>query len=209
MPKLVVKAVQKDLKDASEKTMFHIQELEWFCQNAYNLGLKHAGDWDLRNVVRILTACCSLIGKFPDDLTMEVASDLSLRSIFSNFLTASALVALARAEDNCEQQLQDYLAVRRHVAEADGEIQLQLQSKNIDQVSATDLLGKLAQLLAFDFEAAVALKKYADLGEIVIKAEQCQDLETYKTMADCALRSQLHPEGMSLTASLHLQRTAD
>lgn len=189
--------------------MFHTRELEWFCQNAYNLGLRHAGDWDLRNVVRILTACSTLIRKFPDEITAEVASDLSLRSIFCNFLTASALVALARAEDDCEQQLQDYLAVRSHVAEADKCIQLQLQSKIIDQISATDLLGKLAQLLAFDFEATVALKKYADLGQIVLKAEQCQDLETYKVMADCALRSHLHPEGMSLTASLHLQRTAD
>lgn len=194
--------MQKNLKDASGKTLFHVKELEWFCQNAYNLGLKHAGDWDLRNIVRILTACSTLIRKFPDELTAEVASDLSLRSIFCNFLTSSALVALARAEDDCEQNLQDYLAVRRHIAEADEEIQSQLQSKSIDQRSATDLLGKLAQLLAFDFEAAVALKKYPDLGEIVLKAEQCQDLDTYKTMADCALRSQLHPEGMLIIAGV-------
>lgn len=201
--------MQKDLKDASGKTLFHVKELEWFCQNAYNLGLKHAGDWDLRNVVRILTACSTLIRKFPDELTAEVASDLSLRSIFCNFLTSSALVALARAEDDSERKLQDYLAVRRHMAEADEEIQLQLRSKSIDQASATDLLGKLAQLLAFDFEAAVALKKYPDLGEIVLKAEQCQDVETYKTMADCALRNQLHPEGMSTLTRICSLRTAD
>lgn len=131
-----------------------------------------------------------------------MSSDLSLRSIFCNFLTASALVALARAEGNREQQLQDYLTVRRHIVEADSEIQLQLHSKNIDQASARDLLDKLAQLLTFDFEAAVALKKYPDLGEIVLKADQCQDLETYKTMADCALRSQLHPEGMQIMTNL-------
>lgn len=178
-----------------------MKELEWFCQNAYNLGLKHAVEWDLRSVVRILTACSTLIRSFPDDIAAEVASDLSLRSIFCNFLTSSALIALARAEDNLERQLQDYLAVRTHNMEADREVQLQLQSKSIDQASASDLLAKLAQLLAFDFEAAVALKKYLDLGEIVLKADQCQNLEAYKTMADCALRGQLHPEGMALAAT--------
>lgn len=194
--------MQRGPKDAGGKVLFHVKELEWFCQNAYNLGLKHASDWDLRSIARILIACSTLISKFPEDITAELASDLLLRSIFCNFLTSSALVALARAEDNQEQQLQNYLAARGHIAEADKEIQLQLQSKNVDQASAKDLLGKLAQLLALDFEAAVALKKYPDLGEIVLKAEQCQDLETYKMMADCALRSQLHPEGMRLILDL-------
>lgn len=188
--------MQKGSKDANGNIMFHVKELEWFCQNAYNLGLKNSSSWNLRSLVRILTACSTLIGEFPDDITAEVASDLSLRSIFCNFLTSSALIALARAEDDREQQLQDYLAARYHIREADKEVQLQLESKRIDHASASDLLGKLAQLLAFDFEAAAALKKYSDLGEIVLRADQCQNLETYKTMADCALRSQLHPEGM-------------
>lgn len=189
-------AVERGPKDASGNLLFDVKELEWFCQNAYNLGLKNAGEWDLRSIVRILTACSTLIRHFPRDMPMEQASDLVLRSSFCNFLNSSALVALARAEDSAEQQLQDYLAVRRHVDEADEAIQLQLNSKNIDEASAADLRAKLAQLLAFDFEAAVALKKYQDLSEIILKAEQCQSLETYRTMADCALRGQLHPEGL-------------
>lgn len=172
-----------------------MKELEWFCQNAYNLGLKHASDWDLKSVVRMLTACVHLIRNFPDDIAAEVASDLSLRSIFCNFLIASALVALARAEDNLESQLQAYLVMRKHIAEVDHEVETRLQSKNVDDVSARDLLAKLAQLLAFDFEAAMALKKYPDLGEIVLKANQCRNVETFKAMADCALRSRLPPEG--------------
>lgn len=191
-------AVQKEPKDINGNINFDVKELEWFCQNAYNLGVKHASEWDLRSVVRILSTCSTLIRCFPDGIAVEQASDLLLRSIFCNFLTSSALVALARAEDSLESQLQDYLVARRHIEEADHSIQLQLQSKNIDNASALDLLGKLAQLLAFDFEAAVALKKYNDLGEIVLKAEQCQNLETYKMMADCALRSHLHPEGLPL-----------
>lgn len=183
-------------KDAAGNRLFDVRELEWFCQNAYNQGLKHAGDWHLRHVVRILTACTSLIQSFPEDTSAEMASDLSLRSIFCNFLISSALVALARAEDNLERQLQDYLVLRKHVAAADAEIQLRLQEQNIDDVSAQDLLNKLAQMLAFDFEAAVSLKRYAELREVVLKANQCQNLDMLKTMADCALRAHLPLEGI-------------
>lgn len=191
----VAAAVQQAPKDAEGNRLFDIKELEWFCQNAYNLGLKHAGDWHLQNVVRILTACISLMDNFPEDIAAEMASDLSFRSIFCNFLISSALVALARAEDNREQQLQDYLVLRKHVAAADTKIQHHLQGENVDEVLSRDLCQKLAHMLAFDFEGAVALKRYDDLKEIVLKAEQCQHLDTFKAMADCALRSQLPSEG--------------
>lgn len=197
---VVVAAVQREPKDTNGNILFDVKELEWFCQNAYNLGLKHASEWNLRSIVQVLTACSALISRFPDDVGAEQASDLNLRSIFCNFLISSALVALARAEDNLEQQLQDYLVARKHIDQADQGIQLQLQSQNIDRASSTDLLAKLAHLLAFDFEAAMALKKYQDLSEIVLKAEPCQNLDTYKTMADCALRGNLHPEGLPLEA---------
>lgn len=191
----VIVAVRKGPKDAVGKRLFDVKELEWFCQNAYNLGVKHAGSWNLRSTVCILSVCVNLIGEFPEDIAAAMAGDLSLRSIFCHFLISSALVSLARAQDNLEAQLQDYLILRRHIAAADGEIQHRLQSRNLDEVSVRDLLAKLAQLLAFDFEAAAALKDYQELREIVLKANQCEDLESLKAMADCALRSQLPTEG--------------
>lgn len=175
--------------------MFDLKELEWFCQLAYNLGLKHAGDWDLRRVVRVLSACVELVKCFPDDVAVEMATDLSLRTIFCNFLISSALIALARAEDNLEQQLQDYLVLRKHVLAADKEIDAHVRGRGLDDVSVHDLMQKLGQLLGFDFEAAVALKQHQDLGEIVLKARQCQNAETFKVMADCAIRSNLPSEG--------------
>lgn len=196
MSYLVVVAVQKKPKGTDGNKLFDIKELEWFCQNTYNLGVKYAGDWHLQSVVRTLTACVNLINEFPDDIAVEMAGDLSLRSIFCNFLVSSALVSLARAHDNREKQLQDYLIMRKHIAAADSEIQRQLQSRSLDEVSVRDLLAKLAQLLAFDFEAAAMLKQYQDLAEIVLKASQCRNLESFKAMADCSLRCHLPPEGM-------------
>lgn len=192
---LVVTAAQKAPKDKDGNKFFDTRELEWFCRNSYNLGLKHASDWDLCSVVRILTACVNIIRQFPDDIPTEMAADLSLKSIFCNFLISSALVSLARSEDNLEEQLQRYLVLRRYIAEADGEVQRRLESETLDEVSSADLVGKLALLLAFDFEAAVALKQWHELSEIVLKASTCQDLECFKMMADCILRAHAPPEG--------------
>lgn len=188
-------AAHESPEDGSGKKLFDVRELEWFCQNSYNLGLKHAGDWDLQNVVRILTACVSIIQAFPNDMGAEVAADLSLKLIFCNFLISSALVALARSQDNLEEQLQNYLLMRRHVAAADTSIQERMESQSLDEVASRDLLSKLALLLAFDFEAAVALKCWKDLGEIVIKASACQNIESFKTMAGCILQAHVPTEG--------------
>lgn len=190
----VATAVHKSPGDASGKKLFDVRELEWFCQNSYNLGLKHAGDWDLRSVVQILTACVNIIQAFPNDVGAEVAADLSLKSIFCNFLISSALVALARKQDNLEEQLQDYLIMRKHIEAADSEIQERIESQSLDEVASRDLLDKLSLLLAFDFEAALALKCWQDLGQIVLKASACQNLESFKTMADCVLRAHVPTE---------------
>ena len=119
----------------------------------------------------------------------EVVADLSLKSIFCNFLISSALVALVRPQDNLEEQLQRYLLMRRHIAAADTSIQERMESQSLDEVASRDLLSKLALLLAFDFEAAVALKHWKDLGEIVLKASACKNMESFRTMADCILRA--------------------
>ncbi|POS79951.1 hypothetical protein DHEL01_v201659 [Diaporthe helianthi] len=190
----VARAAQESPEDASGKKLFDVRELEWFCQNSYNLGLKHAGDWGLQNVVQILTACVSIIQAFPDDMGAEVMADLALKSIFCDFLISSALVALARSQDNLEEQLQNYLLMRRHIAAADMSIQERIQSQSLDEVASRDLLNKLALLLAFDFEAAVALKCWKDLGEIVIKASACQNIESFKTMAGCILQARVPTE---------------
>ncbi|KAJ0124698.1 Testis-expressed sequence 11 protein [Diaporthe amygdali] len=162
-------------------------------------GLLESGDEAQQHLV-VADLCASFdtamaAQKAPEDSNgLEVAADLSLKSIFCNFLISSALVALARSQDNLEEQLQDYLIMRRHIAAADSEIQKRMESQSLDEVASKDLLNKLALLLSFDFEATVALKCWPDLGEIVLKAGACQNTESFKTMADCILRTPVPPE---------------
>ncbi|KAL2755292.1 hypothetical protein ACRALDRAFT_2105736, partial [Sodiomyces alcalophilus JCM 7366] len=186
-----VEDVRKGSTDAEGRQLYTVKELDWFCKNGYNIGVGHTADWDLQHLVRILGSCLALHEHYPPDLPREHAGDIALRSLFCRFIIASAQMAMARVEDVREQQRQAYIAVRYHVAEFDGEFQK--VRDDLDELITTDLLGKLAVLLEFDFEAAIGLGKYSELGEVIQKAMDCKSVGTFKAMADSLLRGSVPP----------------
>lgn len=179
-------AIEKQKLEATVTNLFDVGELEWFTRNAYNLALKNTTTWDLRCVVRMLISCVNIIGHFPFDRGPLL--DLSQKRLFARFIISSALVSLARTNDNNEKQKRDYLALRTHIMSFDTELVEHLPS--LDQGSRDELVRKHAVLLTFDFGAAVALRQWDDLGGIVQRASLCQSIETYQCMADCLLRGQ-------------------
>lgn len=188
----VVLALERQKQEGSSgRRLFTVDELEWFSRNAYNLALKNTATWELRCVVRILGACVNIIGHFPSDIGSKV--DLSLKTLFSRFVIASALVALARTQDNVEKQRQDYSAMREHVAAFDNELPEYLPQ--VDEQSREDMLRKQATLLAFDFEAAIALQQWDDLGGVVQRVVPCRNITALQVMADSLLRAQAPGQG--------------
>jgi hypothetical protein len=188
-----VSATQKDTSGCEGSSLFNIDELQWLCRNAYNLGITHVSKWHPRQTVRILTCCVEIIAKFPSNLPADVVGDLSLKSLFCNFMIASALAAMARTQDSKEQQLEDYCTMRRHISTFDTELQPKL--KTLDSRSSQDLLDKLAILLVFDFEAAVNSATWDQLGQIVRKAQICKSVVSYQAMGDCLMRSNAPAQG--------------
>ncbi|KAK0626986.1 meiosis protein SPO22/ZIP4 like-domain-containing protein [Immersiella caudata] len=183
----VVLALEKQKRDSTIKKLFTVDEIEWFGRNAYDVALKHTTEWDLRNVVRILNSSVTILGHFPSDAGSQ--AELSLRSLFARFIISSALISLARVQDNIEKQQQDYLAMRTHVRAFDGELVEHLTS--LDGQDKGDLARKQAILLTFDFEAAVALGQWDDLGPIVQRAVACGNTTAYQAMADSLLRGRV------------------
>jgi len=179
----------------STQKLFDINELDWFSKNAYNIALTHAPDWEPRKVLRILQSCIAFIGLYPKDLDKQTSEDLSLRLIFCHFLAGVLLISLARAEDNIEVQLQDYLIIRKNVKSFDTILQLKLEK--LEEGPAEDLIKKLSILLAYDFEAAVRLKKWDDLPEIIIKSDICKSMKLFELMADCMLCGDAPTDGMT------------
>jgi hypothetical protein len=197
----VVLALQRQTADSSPgRKLFTIDELEWFSRNAYNLALKNTATWDLRCVVKMLTACVNIIGHFPPDIGSK--ADLSLKSLFAHFVASSALVALARTQDNIEKQRQDYATLRKHVTAFDNELPEYLPQ--LDETSRDDMLRKHATLLAFDFEAAVALQQWEGLGSVVQRTIPCKNIAAFQAMADSLLRAQAPGQGLGSRFPLFL-----
>ncbi|EGZ70182.1 SPO22-domain-containing protein [Neurospora tetrasperma FGSC 2509] len=183
----VVYTLERQSNDPQTPKLFTIDELEWFSRNAYNLALKHTTSWDLRCVVRLLTACVNIINHFPSDMRSQV--EVTLKALFSRFIIASALVSFARTQDNVKEQLEDYQLMRKHVSAFDRLVPEYLS--RLDEQSREDMVRKHATLLTFDFEAAVALGQWDDLGGIVQRAVPCRSAVAFQTMADSLLRAQV------------------
>ncbi|KAI1128228.1 meiosis protein SPO22/ZIP4 like-domain-containing protein [Nemania abortiva] len=176
--KAAVDEIHKERRDSKSDRLFTIDELDWFCKNAYNLGLGNAMVWEARHVVTILECCLSIISSYPPDISAQVSADTSLRGMFCNFMAATVLLALARSEDNTELRLQDYLSMRRHVQRFYETLESRLDA--LDEASREDLQTKLSTLLD-------------DLKGIILRAQQGRSLLAYQAMADCTLRCQSIP----------------
>ncbi|KAK1478311.1 hypothetical protein CTAM01_15036 [Colletotrichum tamarilloi] len=197
-----IEAIQRGLRDKDGNRLFTVKELDWFCQNAYNLGLKHSDSWDVKNLIRLYNSCLAIAKHYPEDLPAEAASDLAFRTMFCDFIAAAALVSLARTEDNVEQQLQHYLVMRRHVVAYNAALEKQM-SDGLATRLKSDLTAKLATLMVFDFEAAMALKKTDELGFIIRTAVTCRDVNTLKAMGDIALRGKLPGQAKYIRCMFH------
>ncbi|KAJ6439499.1 TPR-like protein [Purpureocillium lavendulum] len=180
--------------DDQGKKIFTIPELHWFRKNSYNIGATECDKWEPQCIVRVFAACVTLIGYYPEDVPLADAAELTLMAMRCHFVIAAALVALARAEDKVDEQLQRYLETRRHVAAFDAFSQRDVGPQ--DKALRVDLSAKWATLSVFDFESTVALKAWDDLNTIVRKAKTCRDEVVYKAMGDCLLRS--HPPGRDI-----------
>lgn len=157
------------------------------------MAIKYSSEWEAHHVLRMTKCCKTLITMIPRDANKIMNADLIIRLMSCDFLAALLLIALARAEDNIEVQLDNYLELRRYADDYDTKLQEKLVE--LEEVVAQDLLGKLGVILAWDFEAAIHLKQWDSLREIVMKADSCKSLRTYEMMADCILSSEATPLG--------------
>ncbi|KAI0194684.1 meiosis protein SPO22/ZIP4 like-domain-containing protein, partial [Xylaria flabelliformis] len=153
--------IQKERRDNKNDKLFTIEELDWFCKNAYNIGLENTMIWEARHVIAMLECCLSIVSSYPPDIPAQMAADNSLRGMFCNFMAATVLLALARSEDNVESRLQDYLNMRNHVKCFHETLESRLDA--LDEVSRGDLQIKLSSLLVFEFEGATCLKLYPEM----------------------------------------------
>ena len=142
----------------------------------------------------MLTACVNTIAFFPPDVGFQ--AELSLKGLFSRFIMSSALVSLARTQDNVDRQKRDYLALRAHVKAFDAEVTELLP--RLDQLLRDDMVRKFAVLLTIDFEAAASLGQWEDLGDCA-EGGQLPEYYGIPSMTDSLLRASAPGQDMFLS----------
>ncbi|KAI0205435.1 SPO22-domain-containing protein [Astrocystis sublimbata] len=149
--------IQKERRDCKSDKLFTVEELDWFCKNAYNLGLEKTMIWDARHIISMLECCLSILPSYPPDIPAQKANDNSLRAMFCNFMAATVLLALARSNDNTESRLQDYLDMRSH-----------------DDLKSIVLKAKAGQ----------SLSAYQAMADCILRCESVPPQVLYQTMRD-------------------------
>lgn len=182
-----------DPRDEEGNRVYTVQELHWFRKNAYNIGAAKSDSWDLSFLIRIFSACLVFSECYPEDIALADRTEVALMAMRCRFVIAAALVSTARTEDRVDEQLQRYVEMRHHIAAFDVGLQTEVESQHEDVIK--DLVGKASALFVFDFEGAVALRSWDELGEIVRKAKICWDEVVFKAMGDCLLRSRAPGRG--------------
>ena len=155
----------KRLRKNISNQVFTTAELDWFSRNAYNLALRACATWPPSQTMRMIHVCIKFIELFPQDIDAQSAEDLRLRRAFCNFLGCSLLTAVARNEDHVERQVQNYADARKHAQEFRS--YLQLRPERTSGPPDDDLEQKASTVLSFEFEAAVRLKVWEDLSDLV------------------------------------------
>ena len=179
--------MNNSFKDNKAEKVWSILELDWFSKNSYNIAMKYVSSWTPNDILRMLLCCIAFIGRYPDDVSVQVSEDLSLRKMFCEFSAATCLAALARGQDDKQLSLQSYSNLRKHVDNYDQLLQEKLPKLLPATGPAVDLLRKLAILISFDFEAVCHLKAWDQIEKVLLRAEDCKNSRLYELMADCIL----------------------
>ncbi|KAL6711348.1 sporulation-specific protein 22 [Coniothyrium glycines] len=165
--------------------LFTVQEFEWFSKNAYNLSLKYCAEMSPMSLVRLINSCIEFIKILRDVDTTSAEGDLCLRLVFCEFLAACAYTTIARAEDNIEQCLQQYLEVRKHSQEF-----RRAAAEGIDKLGGSaqaDIISKYFQIVKLELEAVLKLEKWDELDDLFDQCWKYKSPDHYETLADLVL----------------------
>ncbi|RSL67820.1 hypothetical protein CEP53_002853 [Fusarium sp. AF-6] len=135
--------------------------------------------------------CVEFLSKSSENAKNRDILYACLMAMRCHFVMAAAIVSKARTEDKVDEALQRYVEVRQHVSVFDGLFEKHFQNTFAARNARVyaDLTAKMSTLFVFDFEGAICLKNWDDLGQIIRKGRVCKDEKMYKAMGDCLLRS--------------------
>ncbi|KAI4744710.1 hypothetical protein E4T50_04904 [Aureobasidium sp. EXF-12298] len=183
-----------------------VAELRWFACHCYNTALKYCSDMQPELLTRYMMASVALI----DLLRKEGENDdgLLTRLLLCRFLAASALIVMARSEDNIERALQLYLDARRQIAAFYQRYQEAEQNGWLQPDASSDIEVKEFEMIQFDLEALMRLENWQDLDKVLSMCLESRHSNRLENAADLILHihtnivSSAHPTTSNLLARI-------
>lgn len=155
-------------------------EMQWWSKNAYNLSQKLCGSIHPEHLCRLLATCTAFIDNFPADGGVMHGDDLKRRKMLCHFLSASALIVLARSgSEDQEYSLQCYLRCQQ---------QIQHFKDTFDAARANeDTSRRMFELLKYEVECILRLQQWDQLNPVLQACLDCKHVDRWDTLADLVL----------------------
>ncbi|KAH0162689.1 SPO22-domain-containing protein, partial [Aureobasidium melanogenum] len=178
-----------DFKNA-DGTNARVDELRWFACHCYNTALKHCSDMQPELLTRFMMASVALI----DLLRNEGEKDDGLppRLLLCRFLATSALIVLARSEDNIERALQLYTDARRQIGAFHQKYQEAIRQESLQPDAISDIAIKEFEMVQFDLEAVMRLEQWDGLDAVLAMCLETRHSNRLESAADLIIHIQTH-----------------
>jgi hypothetical protein len=165
---------------------FNRTEIEWFSRNSYNVALEFCSSAHPQYLSRLSSSCIQLIEALEVDAAPSEKQNLSLRRVLCEFFSMSANVVLARSEDNIEESLQYYIAVRKHGESLRDLVSSQLVNASLGEAARADLIAKHLDSVKYSLEATLRLSRWEDIDLLFQASWRYEDPKKWHTLADIA-----------------------
>ncbi|KXL44479.1 MAG: hypothetical protein FE78DRAFT_430561 [Acidomyces sp. 'richmondensis'] len=169
-------------------------DIQWWSKNAYNLSLKLCADINPELLIRLLGVCVRFLECYPHDDGLMHKGDLVRRKALCHFLSANALIVLARAsEERSEYGLQCYLRVRQEVVSFIRCAESLIAEGDANHaVNTADLHARKFELLKFDLECILRLQQWDDLDQALEAFFNFKDCNRWDSLADLLIITHEH-----------------
>ena len=158
-------------------------EMQWWSKNAYNLSLRLCTEMHPNHLVRLASVCTQLVSHLSNDAGVVHEADVSRRKAICHFISASALMVLARSsEEGSEHHIQYYLQARQQI---DAFRLVRTGSENAED--AVRLSCRQFELLKFEVECIFRLQQWDQLDAALKACSDCKDVDRWDTLADLVL----------------------
>ncbi|KAK6002464.1 hypothetical protein QM012_002102 [Aureobasidium pullulans] len=118
--------------------------------------------------------------------------DLLSRLLLCRFLATSALVVLARSEDNIERALQLYSDARRQIRAFHQKYQEAIRQELLQPDAISDIALKEFEMIQFDLEAVMRLEQWNDLDTVLSMCLETRHSNRLESAADLILHIHTH-----------------